>query len=214
MEDYLAILKHGYQLISTKEKVSVTRLCLCQRQWIFDLIFPVTISDEELCRYIMGEAAHDVFARLFMMFPDRFKCQMQIQYENVTGRIDVYDKLFQTVMEMKTNNSAYMLKPNKWDVQQLRYYLSMIDSEEGVIIYQLNVPMKYAIFPIHMNERERKQELEHLKEEALSFSHAIENRDPSSAKAIYDDKELEFLCKKCPYLNKCIAMRNVNAKGL
>ena len=38
---------------------------------------------------------------------------------------------------------------------------------------------------------------------------AIKTRDPSVPKTIYDDKELGWLCKKCPYLNKCIAMRNV-----
>ena len=89
-----------------------------------------------------------------MTRPDRVRSQMQIQYENIVGRIDVYDKLFQIVVEIKTSNLVFMLRPNKWDVQQLRYYMSMVDSEEGVIIYQLNVPMKYAIFTIHMNERE------------------------------------------------------------
>jgi hypothetical protein len=89
-----------------------------------------------------------------------------------------------------------MLRPNKWDVQQLRYYMSMVDSEEGVIIYQVNVPMKYAIFPVYMNERERKEE-----RDTLSLYHAIETRDPSAAKAIYDDKELEWLCKKCLWIH-------------
>lgn len=84
----------------------------------------------------------------------------------------------------------------------------MVDCEEGVIIYQLNLPMRYAIFPIHLNESERKQELNTLRKEALSLYHAIETRDPSAAKAIYDDKGLDWLCKKCPYLNKCIVMKN------
>jgi hypothetical protein len=96
---------------------------------------------------------------------DRFRSQIRIQYESVVGRIDLYDRLFRKVIEIKTSNSMYMLKPNKWYVQQLRYYISMVDCEEGVIIYQLNVPMKYAIFPIHMNETERKQERDRLKKE-------------------------------------------------
>jgi MoaA/NifB/PqqE/SkfB family radical SAM enzyme len=72
--------------------------------------------------------------------------------------------------------------------------------------------MRYVIFPIHMNEIERKQERDRLKKEALSFYKAIETRDPSAAKAIYDDKEFQWLCKKCPYLNRCIVMRNINAE--
>jgi hypothetical protein len=60
--------------------------------------------------------------------------------------------------------------------------MSMVDCE--VIVYQLNIPMRYAIFPIHMNEIERKQERDRLKKEALSFYKAIETRDPSAAKAL------------------------------
>lgn len=52
----------------------------------------------------------------------RFRSQMQIQYQKVVGKIDVYDKLFQRVTEIKTNNSTFMLRPNKWDVQQLHVY--------------------------------------------------------------------------------------------
>ena len=61
-------------------------------------------------------------------------------------------------------------------------------------------------------ESERKQERDRLRKEALSIHHAIETRDPSAAKAIYDDKYSGWLCKKCPYLNKCKAMRNVSVE--
>lgn len=94
MEDYLAVLKEVHQqLTSRNKKVSVKDTTLCPRKKVFSFIEPLSISDEEMCRYVSGEAAHDVLVRHFMMFPDRFRSQMQIQYENVMGRIDVYDKL-------------------------------------------------------------------------------------------------------------------------
>jgi hypothetical protein len=36
----------------------------------------------------------------------------------------------------------------------------MVDCEEVVIIYQLNIPMKYAIFRIYMNEIAREGQAE------------------------------------------------------
>lgn len=111
-DDYLAVLKEAHQQLSTNKKVSVKDLILCQRKKVFSIMNPLAIPDEDLCRYVTGEAAHDVIIRYFMTHPDRFRSQMQIQYENVVGRIDVYDKLFQTVIEIKTSNSIYLLKPN------------------------------------------------------------------------------------------------------
>jgi hypothetical protein len=90
---------------------------------VFSIIEPFAITDEEFCRYVVGEAAHEIIVRHFMTRPDRFRSQMQIQYEKVVGRIDVYDKLFERVIEIKTSNSAFILRPNKWDVKQLRYYM-------------------------------------------------------------------------------------------
>ena len=64
--------------------------------------------------------------------------------------------------------------------------------------------MKYAIFPIHMNETERKQERDRQKKEALSFYHAIETRDPSAAKGaevvLVDPKNTTQRCSKCGHL--------------
>ncbi len=87
---------------------------------------------------------------------------MQIQYENVKGTIDVYDKLQHTVIDVKTTKSSIMLRPTKWDEQQLKYYMSMVDSEEGALIYQMNLASKYLIFPIRMDELQRKQHLRKL----------------------------------------------------
>ncbi|MGB8937210.1 MAG: hypothetical protein WCC17_19140 [Candidatus Nitrosopolaris sp.] len=113
MDDYLAVMKEAWHQQKSNRKVSVKPLILCPRREIFSVTNPLTIPDEELCRYVLGEAA----VRLFMITqPYRFRSQMYIQYENVVGRIDVYDKLFRIVIEIKTSNSTYMLKANKWVV--------------------------------------------------------------------------------------------------
>ena len=141
------------------------------------------------------------------MFPDRFKLEMQIQYENVKGTIDIYDKLLHIVIDVKTTKLNIMLKPTRWDQQQLKYYMSLMDSEEGAVIYQMNNASKYLIFPILMNELQRKRHLAKLLEEARSFQHAVDLGDPSLLEGVYDDNERNWLCKKCPYLEACNAIR-------
>jgi hypothetical protein len=206
MEEYVTLLKKARQQLQSGGKtVSVKDLILCPRKKVFGVIDPIPMTEEVLYNYVSGQAAHDVIGRLFMMFPNRFKLEMQIQYENVKGTIDVYDRHLHAIIEVKTTKSNIMLKPTRWDEQQLKYYMSMMDSEEGAVIYQMNNASKYLIFPIRMDELERKPLLKILQQEAGSLEHAIETRDPWAAKAIYDDQELNWLCKKCPYLNKCTA---------
>jgi len=212
MEDYITLMKEAReQMKSNSGTVAVKDLTLCQRQKIFKIVDPIPMTDEVLYNYVSGQAAHDVIGRLFMMFPNRFKLEMQIQYENVKGTIDIYDKLLHTVIDVKTTKSNIMLKPNRWDEQQLRYYMSMVDSEEGAVIYQMNNASKYLIFPIRMNELQRKEHLGKLVEEARSFQHAIDLGDPSLLKGVYDDNERKWLCKTCPYLEACNAIRKIHA---
>jgi CRISPR/Cas system-associated exonuclease Cas4 (RecB family) len=208
MEDYITLMKEAREQMKSKSgTVAVKDLTLCQRQKIFKIIDPIPMTDEEMCNYVSGQAVHDAIGRLFMMFPNRFKLEMRIQYENVKGTIDIYDKLLHIVIDVKTTKSSIMLKPTRWDEQQLKYYMSMMDSEEGAVIYQMNNASKYLIFPILMNELQRKQHLAKLLEEARSFQHAIELEDPFLLDGVYDDKERNWLCKKCPYLEACNAIR-------
>ena len=158
MEDYITLMKEAREQMKSKSgTVAVKDLTLCQRQKIFKITDPIPMTDEVLYHYVSGQADHDVIGRLFMMFPDRFKLEMQIQYENVKGTIDIYDKLLHIVIDVKTTKSNIMLKPTRWDEQQLKYYMSLMDSEEGAVIYQMNNASKYLIFPILMNELQRKR---------------------------------------------------------
>jgi hypothetical protein len=85
--------------------------------------------------------------------------------------------------------------------------MAIIDSEEGQIIYQMNHFGKYLCFPIFMTTEERKKQLEKLESEAKSLLNAIDAGDPSLVKGIYDDREMKWLCNKCPYLEKCSDLR-------
>ena len=176
------------------------------------------MTDEELYDYVSGQTAHEVIERLFMMYPERFRSEKEIQYGNVRGKIDIYDKLLNNVVDVKTSKSQkILLKPFKFHEEQVRYYLAISGSEQGQIIYHMDKFGKYFVFPIYMTDKERMNQLEKLEHEAGLLQNAIDRRDPSIVKGIYNDAEISWLCNKCAYLDKCIAIRerdtNVNAVG-
>ena len=73
---------HG-QLTSGDDSISVKDLTLCQRKKVFSIMDPVPMTDEDLYNFVTGQARHEVIERLFMVYPNRFKSEMKIQYEDV-----------------------------------------------------------------------------------------------------------------------------------
>ena len=59
------------------------------------------MTDEDLYNFVTGQARHEVIERLFMVYPNRFKSEMKIQYEDVRGIVDIYDKFFDIVVDLK-----------------------------------------------------------------------------------------------------------------
>jgi hypothetical protein len=210
VEDYIAILKEAQQQLTSRNKtVAVKDLTMCHRKKVFGVIDPVPISDDELYNYISGQSAHDIIGRMFGIFPNRFRLENEVLFENVAGKIDVYDKFYNCVIEVKTSSSQkLLLKPFKFHEEQVRYYMAIQDSEEGMIIYYMNnIYGKYRLFPIYMTVEERKAQLEKLRLYTRSLLKSIEAEDPSIVKGIYEDEEMKWLCNKCPYLQKCIDLR-------
>jgi hypothetical protein len=210
MEQYIEILKEAQQLVTSRNKtIAVKDLTMCHRKKVFGIIDPVPMSDEELYNYISGQSAHDIISRLFGMFPNRFKLEKEVFFEDVRGKIDVYDKLDNCIIDIKTSLSQKpLLKPFKFHEEQVRYYMSIQDSEQGLIIYYMNsIYGKYRLFSIYMTPEERKAQLDKLGLNAKLLLKAILAEDPSLVKGIYDDDEMKWLCNKCPYLEKCKTIR-------
>jgi hypothetical protein len=164
MEEYIELLKEAqHQLTSRNKTIAVKDLTMCHREKVFSIIDPVPMTEGELYDYISGQAAHDVIERLFMIYPNRFRSEKEVQYKNVRGRIDIYDKSLNNIVDIKTSKSQkILLKPWKFHEEQVKYYMSIMDSEEGQIIYEMNNFGKYASFPIFMTADERKKQLEKL----------------------------------------------------
>jgi PD-(D/E)XK nuclease superfamily len=178
---------------------------------IVSLFDPVPMTNDELYDYVSGQASHEVIERLFMLYPDRFRTEMHVQYKNIQGKVDIFDKHLNNVIDTKTSKSQkVLLKPFKFHEEQVRSYMAMTGSEEGQVIYQMNNFGKYSVFPIYMTAEERKTQLEKLESEAKSVLNAINVSDPSLVKGIYDDSDINWMCKQCPYLEKCKSIRDSN----
>jgi hypothetical protein len=84
--------------------------------------------------------------------------------------------------------------------------MSILDAEEGYLIYQLLLHFKetpFKSFRITMNAQERKDQRDKLVIEIDSLKKAIEAGNPSLARSVEKDLSLNWLCKDCPYLTEC-----------
>jgi CRISPR/Cas system-associated exonuclease Cas4 (RecB family) len=216
VEDYVSVLKEAYgQLTSSNNYIAVKDLTLCPRKKVYSKIDPLPMTDEEIYNYVSGQANHDVIARLFMMYPHRFRFEMEVRYSNIKGKVDVHDRLLNNIIDIKTSKSQkILLKPFKFHEQQVKYYMAMMDSEEGQILYQMNNFGKYFPFPVYMNTEERKLQLDKLEREAVSLQKAIDASDPALARGIYNDDEMKWLCNSCSYLDKCKTIRGSESEKL
>jgi hypothetical protein len=108
-------------LLGTGDTVSIKELTLCHRKKMFSAIDPVSVTNEELYDYIVGLANHEIIQRHFMLHPERFRSEVKIQYKNVKGTIDIYDKVLNAVLDVKTSRShRVLLKPFRFHLEQCR----------------------------------------------------------------------------------------------
>lgn len=208
-EDYISLLKRAReQLRSRSDSLAIKDMVICPKKKVFSTIDPIPITDEELYDYVSGQASHDVIERLFMIYPDRFRAEKEIQYGNVRGKIDIHDKPLNNIVDIKTSKLQKIpFKPFKFHEEQVRYYMAILGSDEGQIIYQMDNLRRYMVFPIYMTDQERMDQLEKLEREAEILRKAIDSKDPSLARGVYDDPDMLWMCDKCPYLDKCIPIR-------
>jgi hypothetical protein len=72
-----------------------------------------------------------------------------------------------------------------------------------------NTPFK--TFQILMNAQERKDQRDKLVKEVNSLKRAMEAGDPSLARSVRQDPDLNWMCKDCPYSIECKTMESVAA---
>jgi hypothetical protein len=214
--DYIGIMREAMEQRYSRPRTGwhVTDVVLCPRQRVFKEIDPLPLTNKELNMYSSGRAVLEAVQYLLMGNPRRFEKEKYVEYNDIEGSIDIFDKKRNVPLEFKTLRSAKIDKPKTFQEEQLRYYMAMLNSSVGYLVYQClmhfgNDPWRQ--FKVIMTEQQRKQQLDKLVTEIRSLQNAITAKDPSLARSVYLDKELKWLCEDCPYVKECEQMRAAGA---
>jgi CRISPR/Cas system-associated exonuclease Cas4 (RecB family) len=214
--EYITRLQTGLEetLSKPRKGTHITDLVLCKRLRVFREIDPLPIDAKTLAIFAIGMSIHGVYQWLLLRDSRRFEREKHLEFRGVMGSADIVDKIRNIPIEFKTTRALNITDPKPWHEQQLKWYMAMLGASEGYIMYQKlmhfgNAPFK--TFKITMTEQERKEQLDKLVDEADSLKRAMEARDPSLAKPVYDDPKLNWLCRDCPYQINCKRMQDAAA---
>jgi hypothetical protein len=205
-----------------RELGHVSDITTCPRQKTFESLDPEPeeISFKKLGYFTSGKAVHSALQSLYRANRGRFECEKYLEHCGIVGTVDIYDKHRNIPIEFKTyragvwDSAPILSKPMAYAQDQLMYYMAMLDSPVGHMIYQFlaqpranGVDIVFKEFEIEMSQHERREKLGQLVQEVTTLKNAIKTKDPSIARAIYDNKNLNWLCKECKYVKECEGMR-------
>jgi CRISPR/Cas system-associated exonuclease Cas4 (RecB family) len=215
-EHYLHLMQDAMEEWYSKprEGQHVTDVVMCPRQRVYREMDRLPIDAKTVSIYSAGKAIHEAIQWLYISDKRTFEREKYIEYEDIQGSVDIYDRRRNIPLEFKTTRASDIREPKSFHVEQLKYYMSILGAEEGYMVYQLlmhfgDTPFK--AFKVTMNAQERKYQLDKLVEEANSLKRAMEARDPSLAKPVNEDPALNWLCRDCQYQIKCKRMQDAAA---
>jgi hypothetical protein len=201
--------------------VKITDITTCCRLKIFEIVNPKEPAPQDRVRAASGTAIHRYLQKQIKNpDPERYDVELRIDYKGyVFGSIDLYDKKFGVIIDIKTRqvDGTWTVRPFSWQEEQVKYLMAIKDVPNGVLVLVLSgsdEPIKQ--FTYHMNKNEREEQLKKLDEKAVSYLRAKNNRDPYFAKHVFFDKNLNWLCNRsdrktgkgifCPYYWDCFPM--------
>lgn len=230
-------LKTALYFEYSKERtgVHVSDVIYCPREAVFRKLTPIAVTDKELNFFTSGAAIHTAIQTLAKYF-EKYEIEKEVVFEpskheytkdllcedediKILAHIDLWDSERNIPIEAKSTRKA-TLKNRKtgieeaksFNITQLKLYMSLLGAEKGYLLYQLLMNFDsypFELFEITMTEEERKKMLRWLTKECLRIVHATKKKDASLARHVADDKELNWKCTDCKFLNPCLEMRNI-----
>jgi hypothetical protein len=216
------VLRALTQSRKVREGVQITDINLCHRQKIFELIKPESQTPQTTIRAATGTALHlYTQKKLKNPDPDRYEVEALVEHKGyIFGRIDLYDKKFNLVVDIKTkvvDNERWEIKPFPSHEQQLMDLMALKNAANGVLVYLLIGSAKSTLeFNYHLSEYELQLQVAKLEKRAGSFLNAKKQNDPALAEHVFFNKKVNWLCHRidkktgkgifCPYYWDCFAM--------
>jgi hypothetical protein len=192
----------------------VTDVVMCPRQRVYREIDRLPIKVKAVSIYSSGKAIHEAIQLLFRSDKRTYEIEKYVEHEDIQGSVDIYDRRRNTPLEFKTTRVSDIKEPKSFHVEQLKYYMAMLEASEGYLLYQLLMHFgetPFKAFRIIMNAQERRNQREKLVMETNSLKRAMEKGDPSIARSVEKDPALNWLCKDCPYLTDCKKIQQATA---
>lgn len=191
--------------------VHVSDLVLCPRKAILRKLEPNPTTMLELNFFTSGRAIHDAIQILAASEGDRFEIEKEVFYEGIVAHIDLFDKKNNIPIECKSMRTKAVKEPKPHHVEQLKCYMAMTGATKGIILYQLlmhfdNEP--FAEFVVEMTEKQIQEQLVKMKSTAENFRVNLEQKTPMEAIGVLQNKDLNWLCNSCPYVQRCRDQRD------
>ena len=218
MDDIIPMLVESLEEEYSKprEGIHVSDITLCPRKTCYQKIDPVPLDMKSLNFFSSGRAIHDSLQILAERYPHRFEIEKEITSNTITGHIDLYDKIDNVPIEAKSMRVRDITDPKRHHVDQLKAYMTLTDSDNGILLYQLLLHFDdkpWREYHITMNSYERDTKRNEMQLDASKLQAAIDKGDPQLARHIAYNSAFNWLCRSCPYEADCLKLRLVERKS-
>jgi len=209
--DYIGFRNKSVESWLSKERFGyhVSDALMCPRQHVYKVLKPRKLTERERELFDYGKAIHKSFENaLYFYDPSRFKPEYSIEFKGITGHIDVYDSKNNIPIELKTLQSAWIKEPKTYNIQQLKWYMAILNSITGCLVYYTTT-REFKKFWIAMTRTEIEEEKRKLFSEMKKIKSSIKNKAPRLAKAIWSDPSKSWMCERterypgCDYVEQC-----------
>lgn len=215
-----ALLQDLYTALDKKynpprEGVHVSDIAICPRETIFRRLAPQKADATQLGFFTSGAAIGEAIQALASA-EHRYIPEYAVEFAGLQAHIDLWDDLKKIPIECKSYNGSDMEQPKAHYTTQLRSYMAMTHSRTGIILVQLLQHFRsrngqngkpFKTWVISMTDEQILAERERLKQEVEDFNVALVLKDPSKARHVADDKDLNWKCSYCRFVQQCIDMR-------
>lgn len=233
-EEFMDDLRKGLKKKFGNAREGVHVSDLCYRQIVFrDLNPGIELSSTDINNFTSGKAIGAAIESISEEHKKYSTEHFTSIAHFINGHIDVFNTEKNIPVEFKSYRGRSTDKLPKWhQMDQLMGYMSGRNAEWGILVYQLLFKFDdgefiieqpivskkgdlllvefgpFALFVKHMTPEERIVFSKNKAEGALQFVKARAYGQPALAPHVMFDKNLDWLCKKCPFLKPC---REMNA---
>ena len=103
-----------------REGSHVTDVVMCPRQKVYRQIDRLPIDVKAVSIYSVGKAMHEAIQLLFLSDKRTFEREKYIEFEDIQGSVDIYDRRRNIPLEFKTTRASDIRGPKSFHVERAK----------------------------------------------------------------------------------------------